>query len=453
MKVTAKDLFRVDGWKNLLTGLGVGGRDKRIDYKASWEKMTEYEIEGLYASDEIATKVVDYPVEEMFRKGFTFTHPEADPDFDQQIKALHEKHGTIEKLKKVMKQGRLHGSAYLVLGVEDGKTPSEEMDLEKVRKLNWCQVFSRWELSMFERQKDVTKPYFREPLTYTVTEGDHEGLEENTVHRSRMIRFDGAFLPKNLYERNDYSHDSVLNKIQNSLRNYNMGFDSAAATLQEFSMGIFKMKDLAKLVGSGKEEQIITRLGLIDAKKSMVRSIVLDKEEDYTREDVNLSGVTDILGKTGNKLVADTNIPHTVLLGEGATGTLGGGGMSESRNWYDYIGRKQQNDLKPKLIYLTKLLMITERMKVPEGLDIEFEKLFELTEQEQADVRLKTSQADQIDIQNNVLDPDEVAISRYGTGKYSQATKINTEMREERVIEPVVEEEEVEEEDIENTEE
>lgn len=425
-----KNLFKLDGWRSLLSGLGVTGQDKKMSYATNWVKMSETEQESLYACDELASKVVDYVPEEIVRKGFKFTHPEADAEFDKEVKNVLKKYGAQQKTVSAMKNGRLSGGAFLVMGINDGKDPSEPLDVENIKSIDWIRVISRWDISFNEVSRDITSDYFRNPETYSITnaEGDENLLN---IHASRMIRFDGAHLPRRLYENNSYFHDSVLNKVQASLRNYNLATDSAASTLEEFSMGIFKMKGLAQLISSGNEDKVITRLGLINAKKSIVRSIVLDQDEEYKRENVNLTGIPNVIEKLGNKLVADTNMPHTVLLGEGAEGTLGGGGMSETRNWYDYIAKQQVNMFKPRYMLLTRMLMEAEGMKIPEGFDMEFESLYEYTDVEKADMRLKTSQADASDIVNNVLDPDEVALSRYGSGKYSMDTKIDKSLREE----------------------
>jgi len=279
--------------------------------------------------------------------------------------------------------------------------------------------------------RDISSEFFRKPETYTVN--DIEEVEYGTVHASRLIICVGASLPQRLYETNGYAHDSILNKLQPSLRNYNLAHNSAAATLEEFSMGIFKMKDLAKLIAAGQESKVLTRLALIDAKKSATRSIVMDMDEEYKRETMNLSGVPQIIDKVGGKLVSDMNMPHTVVLGEGATGTLGGGGQSEKRDWYDYVARKQVVDLKPKLIQLAKIHLSASGKEIPEKLDVEFNSLQELTDLEKADLRLKTSQADKSDIDAGVLDPDEVALSHYGGGSYSTEIKIEPSTREENL--------------------
>jgi len=420
-------MWKFDGWKNLLTGLGVKGQDGRADTFASWNRMSWDEVENLYSSDELATKVVEYLPEEMLRKEFKYSHEQAEPSFNEEMNNYLKEFKVKEKFLEAMKQARLYGEAYVLMGIDDGQDHSEPLDVERIRKLDWCQVFHKWQLTVNELGTDVRTEYFKKPETYRLVEVNDDDV--SVVHASRLIKFIGSNLPHQLYIRNYNTHDSVLNKVKNSLANYNTACDSLASTLHEFSLGVFKMKGLAKLVGAGKESQVVTRMGLINAKKSIVRAIVLDGDEDFKREHVSLTGMPESIKVLGNKLVADTNMPHTVILGEGPSSTLGSGGDSENNNWYNYVARKQEAELEPNLIKIGKVLLKANGKEIPAGLDVDFESLFEMSDTQKADIRLKTSQADSSDILNQILDPDEVALSRYGSGKYSLDTKINNDLR------------------------
>jgi hypothetical protein len=71
---------------------------------------------------------------------------------------------------------------------------------------------------------------------------------------------------------------------------------------------------------------------------------------------------------------------------------------------------------------------------------VSFNPLWQLDELQQAERRLKTSQADEIDIRSGVLRAEEAAVSRYGGEGYSTTTTIDLELREEmqREVEPEV---------------
>ena len=47
-----------DAWSNILTGLGIINRDKRVSGAPNHYPLTELEVEELYSGDDIAEKVV-----------------------------------------------------------------------------------------------------------------------------------------------------------------------------------------------------------------------------------------------------------------------------------------------------------------------------------------------------------------------------------------------------------
>ena len=61
---------RADGWSNIITGMGKRAKDARTHQDITWYRMTEYDIENLYAGDAMAAKIADMPIEEALQKGY-----------------------------------------------------------------------------------------------------------------------------------------------------------------------------------------------------------------------------------------------------------------------------------------------------------------------------------------------------------------------------------------------
>ena len=56
--------IRKDGWENVLTGLGVAGKDKRLGASMMYRPLTEKQLEDLHDGDDIADRVVNLiPIE------------------------------------------------------------------------------------------------------------------------------------------------------------------------------------------------------------------------------------------------------------------------------------------------------------------------------------------------------------------------------------------------------
>lgn len=435
------NILKMDGWKNILTGLGLTSRDKRVNSYLEWEGTNQRDVESHYAMSDIAEKIVDYLVEDAFKKEVRFVNDEDSDEFNEEIHDYLAKFDFFPKFIRGGKYGRLYGGGFLVFGAQDAKLPNDELNKEGIRTIDYLTTLHRYDLHPTGVDTDLTSPFFRTPKSYTlqgisVDQGQYGG----EIHPSRMVRFNGAFLPELLYRSNNYYHDSVLTKVMDKIRDYDTAFESVATLLQDFSQAKFKMKNLSNLLASGKDDLVQKRLELIDMKRSLVRAIVLDEDEEFSRDTVNFTGVEGILKKFGEKLTAASNMPHTILLGEGSTGNLSGSGESENKTWNDYVKKKQISEYKPLLMDAVTIMLSAKDSPtkgiIPEGFDVEFPPVDELTEKEQAEVYKTTAEGDQVYIQNQVLDPDEVAINRFSGRTFNQSTYIETEEREKALKEP-----------------
>jgi len=436
---TKNMIVKLDGWNNVLTGLGRKGKDKRTGLQADWERMDWDQVEHIFACDDIAEKIVNAPVDEAFRKQPIFTkNGIKDPDFNKELWDYLNKINFMDFYIAAAKWGRLYGAGFLMFGIQDGVDPSEEVNFETIRDVPWFNKLHRWDMNSIDIIHDVSSKDFREPERYVFTRGalSESELAGPMVHRSRVVRFEGARLPERLYRSNNYFNDSVLNRVQNAIGNYNSSHDSLAVLMQDFSAGVFKMKNLAQLIGAGQDDAVMKRLSLIDLKRSLVKSVVVDADEDFERKSTPLAGIKDALQKIDDRLVAASKMPHTLLLGEGAGGGLNNGeGGSEQEQWDDYIKGMQKSDFKPSFMACLKIILSAKNNPVtkgiiPPGFDMLFPPLSEPSQKEKAEIYKITAEGDQIYMTNQVLDPNEVAISRFADDEFNQETKIDLKIRE-----------------------
>lgn len=415
---------RLDGWLNLITGLGARGKDKRTAAESLWLRHDELFFEHLYASDGMAARIVDLLPEEALRKDWCYSGVEK-PKSDAYVARLNELDAKA-KLREAWKQARQYGGSAIVYFSKGTVGMNEPMrDNEEVMAL---QVLNRFELQADASSIDMNplSPTFRQPTLYRLNVAQTGGTDLNllVVHVSRLELFHGAKLPRRLYVENGYWHDSVLTRPFNVIRNYQTSHDSSAAILQDFNVGVFKMRNLAELVAAGKEEQIRERVELANYSKSVIRSLIIDESETYEEKSRTVTGMPELLKAAGTNLVAQTDVPHTKLLGESPEGS-NATGNSTTTSWYDYVDSQRKEYLTPKLLNLTRKL----NPGTPKVLGIDYESLWQLDDNEEADVRLKVAQADAVYLDRGVLDPAEVAVSRFGGDKYSMETELDLTAR------------------------
>jgi len=420
-------LVKLDGWINVLTGLGVKGKDKKSSASVVWCRPMEQEVEEFYAADALARKIVDLPVFEALNKGYKVIG--LDKEQNEAVTKAGEALNVPTHVSNAWTWARLYGGSGIVLVTDGiGKPEIPMSDKEKLKSMN---VLNRFELYVnFERiQKDILRSNYGEPEYYQLqpvlgmTTVGKASANTMNIHASRVIQFEGIKLPKRLKVNNQYWDDSVLTALKDSIRNYQTSHSSAASVVDDFSIGVFKIKNLASQIASDGDEAVVARMQILNLTRSIARCVVIDSEgEDFQYQSRTLAGLKDVLDKAESHLVAETNIPNTVLFGNSPTG-LGGSGNHETNNWYDYLTSEQENYLKPKLIQIYKYIAIDLGLDASK-IDIEFNPLWQMDEKEEAEIRKAQAETDQMYISNGVVDADEVAQSRFGGEKYSTETQL-----------------------------
>ena len=414
--------MKFDGWMNVLTGLGVSGSDKKVGAAMQFSPMAPKDASALYAGNDIAETIVDFPVDEAFRKEFKFFSAEKGEEIHNEVMALFSQYDFLTKFTDAAKRARLQGKAFILIGGNGVSDYSLPLEIKGPFLPGFLTVLDREELKVEEINNDITSPGFKTPASYSLKNADSNVAGK--IHASRLIILNGSKLPFDSYKDNSYSHDSVLNKVAEAIRDYDAGFSGAATILTDFTQGIYKIKNLAHLIASGREKDVVARLKLIDTTKSIVKATVLDAEEDYTRQTPNNSGHPEMLSKFENRLVTASKMPHTIILGDGSTGTLSGAGESEAKVWANFIKGLQVSQYKPELLRFAKILL---GQAAPADLDIDFPPIVEMSEKDKSEIYRNMAQGDQIYLVNQVLDPDEVALSRFGGRDFSLDTTLLTE--------------------------
>lgn len=431
---------RKDGWENILTGLGIAGRDKRLGMEAKWLLLSEMETENIYAGDDIAKKVVDKLPEEGTRKwiGFKMDSEDSSDDLANKVEAEFDRLQVRKAFRKAARWARLKGGALVFVAVDDGRTLEKPLEPKSVREIKALHVLDRYEVSIYKWDEDMNSPNFGMPELYQLSGANvltNQQQGNLLVHYSRFIRFDGPELPRNLSEVNEGWGDSVLGVLLNVLRNYNLASDSMASAIQDFRIGILKLKHLADMVAQDSADALRERISLMNLSKSVMSAIALDADsESYETNETSFTNVDKVFDKVAMRLVAATGMPHTVILGEGSTGTLGGGGQTEDRMMAHLTAAWQAENLTDPIDRMLEIVCGARkgpvRGDVPEDLDWEFHPLWEMSEKESAEIHKTQAEADQIYLTNQVLDPEEVAKSRFGRTKYSIETTIDLDARE-----------------------
>lgn len=417
---------RMDSWTSTITGLGVRGRDRTQSvYFARDNALTQQGLDALYRHDGLARRIVDLIANEMTREWFKI---EGDPDDD--VNGKLEAIGAKLAVRDLIRWGRLYGGAIAVMLIDDGGDLAEPVNEGSIQDVLGVHVYDRWQVrwETADLYVNPAEPKFGQPMLYRVSPGgamrapDGRFASDFAVHETRVLRFDGVPLPRSQLLGNAGWGDSVLQAPYTQLRNIGAVYAGAANIVEDFIQATISVKGLSELVATNQSAAVYERMNILDMTRHVLNAIFLDADgETYQKHASSVGGLPDLLDRFANALSATTGIPVTLLMGQAPAG-LQATGDADIRNWYDKIAAEQNDRLSPLVERLVRLIFLSRAAGIaePENWKIEWCPLWQLTEQEEANVRKTRAETDAIYISASVLDPDEVAVSRFGGDRYGK---------------------------------
>ena len=426
---------RTDSWLNALTNVGLNsGRNAMLFRASARDYLDDITLEQLYELDGLAARIVRAPCVHALRRGFTVST--GDPAVDTAIKARLDDLDAVNGLRRAWQWARLYGGGGVFIGADDGLDPREPLDESAIKSVRFAVDVDRIDLIPQTWETDPLSARFGKPRIYQlVRNGTGGGAQNASVHASRIIRFDGVEPTKRRRQTLQGWGDSVLQRVYVDLQQARGAYAAVSGLMHEASQGVFKMKDLMLMMAGDRDDTLKRRMEAMDMSRSVARAILIDADgESYERVEVgSLTGLVEAMDRFTNMVSASSEIPVTVLMGQAPAG-LNATGESDIRSWYDAVEAEREAMLRSRAERMVKLLLKSKDGPTggvePPGWKVTFPPLWQPTPSENADLRLKTSQADQVDIASGVLMPEEVALSRYRKEGYSTETSIDLEARE-----------------------
>jgi uncharacterized protein len=467
------DAARLDGWSNLLTKIGDRYRDKTKSVVFDREIIDELSAEEIWLGDDIAARVIELPPKVQLQHGFSVQISEMDlakstrPDYVERVDLEIEEEAEVsveepedegdEAEKKEAEEGmaavldeldacatiiearqweRAYGGSAILLGLDDGTKdlarPVNEKNIQSVRYLVVLRPREIWPVKW---NTDPLSANYARPELYEVrreSQGAGVGSATFRVHASRIIRFDGVRVSRRHTTSNRGWGDSVLNRLYEPLADFQQSFKAVPNLIADFAQGVHKLKGLAELFAAEQDDVVKKRIETIDTARSVLRSLIIDSEDDFQRLQTPVSGLPELLDRAAKRFAAAADMPVSMLLGDQPAG-LAATGEQNTRWWYDAQGAERELKVRKKLNRLVRYIFLSKKGPTagvePSRWKVHFANLWVPTQAEIADIRSKVATADAAYVNAGVLTPEEVAISRFGGDEWSMETRIDTEMR------------------------
>jgi phage-related protein (TIGR01555 family) len=398
---------RADGWSNGTTGMGTWRDKTRQTFFGGSCELGPSELEELYAHEDVAGRGVDLIPDECFRPGYHLEFEEKDDPRIKQFCDQAELLNLNERLIEADCAGRLHGGSLLLFGKDDGQSASTPLRITD-GQTDWidvldCQYYSV--LSYYKRG-----PKTGQPELYALGSPGPNAQPGFVVHESRTIAFGGARTTRQAKIRRGWRDYSVLQRPYDVIRKFATGFEAVGQLLSDGPQGVFSIDGLRDLVSVHGTAAIEARVELIDRMRSFVRGMIVDgKGEKFERQQVPFAGIDAILDRLMLRLSAAMYEPMVLLFGMSPAGFSTGD--TDVRIWHNRCRAREVNYLTPRVRDCARVLL-----GLPDIGDLEvcWGNLWEQTEGEKADTKLKNYQADKLDFDMGVREPEEIFLDREG---------------------------------------
>ena len=410
--MTNENIPHADAFANALTALATAKDKSSYGLFIERPDLDLDTLNGIYEQDAIAARVVDRLVDDGTREGFTVTGEDEAFDFAS-IQSQLEDLDAVNAVADAWRWSRLYGGALLVMVVNDGRKMHQPLNLKTATKLASLQVLESPFVSPSGFNPGLGARAFRRPELYDITVPfGSDKNDARQIHRSRVIRFDGVRVaPTRMIQNNGWG-PSVLDRVYTEISSLGEVMGYARAIMHDISIQVYKLQGMREQLCGDARSQAEIRAVMETIRMSVdnLHVLALDAEDDFIEVNRNVSGLKDLIEKFIDALVRATNMPRTVLLGESPSG-LNASGDNEIRSWFDFVASQQRLTLTPVVTRLLEVIFAIRSNKgeqVPDEFSVEYNPLWQPTQQERADTYLKMSQGDQIYMLNSVQSPDEV---------------------------------------------
>jgi phage-related protein (TIGR01555 family) len=379
----------VDSFVNFAHNLGIGTDNPMTSSSYGFNPVTRNRtlLEWVHRGSWLGGVAVDVVADDMTRAGIDIKG-DMDP---KDIEALEEagvELGVWNKINETIKWSRLYGGALAVILI-DGQDPATPLRTNTIRKGQFRGLLplDRWmvEPSLNDLVTDLG-PDLGLPKFYRVT-SNAPALSGVNIHYSRCIRLVGIQLPYWQRLMENLWGLSVIERLYDRMIAFDSASTGAAQLVYKSYMKTYKVKDLREVVAAG-GDALVGLTAYVDQMRRFqgIEGITLiDAEDDVTSESHSaFGGLSDALAQFGQQLSGALQIPLVRLFGQSPQGFSTG--ETDLRNYYDTIKQAQEKDLRVGVTKIYRIIAASEGIAIPEGTKIEFRSLWQLTDEQKANI-------------------------------------------------------------------
>ena len=435
------DSFRADGYVNPKTGYGTVDDNMVNTMFQPSLLLDRTELEALYQSNWVIGRGVELPVNDRLSKGIDFLTNDDDSENRQtEIVNLEQTIKDVKMWNHLITAeywGRLHGGAVIYFDYGDDRNFDRstmfsgvkgQIDKEADRTINFelkdsqrgipnkiwvVDRFLAFPMSYYTPQvHGADHPKLGEPEIYQLTLHTTGYSRLVLAHESRLIIVDGLPLTTLQRATNQMWGNSLVQRVYDIVKYFDISLKAMADTFEDFNYKSLEIENLAELI----EKEAFEEIGnatMLAAKNAHNQNIgIHGKETKLVKTSTTVTGLPDMSIIMSNYVAGSFGVPDSIFF-SAKGGALGGtSALSDERNYHRKLKHEQTHRDRPHIERFIFLLGFD-----PVLFPFVFPPLSEATLKEQLEARSILADIDVKYIQEQVLAPEEVAVSRFSTSE------------------------------------
>ena len=203
-----------------------------------------------------------------------------------------------DALKEAQIVANIEGNSYIYLDIDDGRDDSEPVDFNRVRSITGGSIWGQKRLSYNPIQRINGE---------TVSGGNYllsGNFDVRTVHKSRIIRFEGSYLTGDELAERAFRNPSRLQSVFDKFCSMELTNLAVQRYIQTASLFWYKMQGLAQLALQNKKTDLTERFSTFLMGVGSLGGFILDADrEDIGFMDRSFAGLDALLRNTEDAFI------------------------------------------------------------------------------------------------------------------------------------------------------
>lgn len=364
-------------------------REMRLDYQ---------ECSAIYSSDSIARNAVNLIVNNILKKGVSFTIPD-DADLTKEVTDLYQDLKMDDIIKRAVKDALVGGHSAILL-IDKTQKPSGKLAPVRLkgRRPNFVEVDGRYLTTT--PCLDILDNRFNTPIQYFAA-----GVPFDPSFVANFNAIDPTSFLAPSYK---YMGMSYYEAVYQAIINDQILSQAIPNIVYRSSISNYKITGMKEAINAGTEDDILRYIEAAEDAKSVLNCTVIDAEDTLEILSRELAGLEGLDQRSVYRLSAAYGIPATILLGKSPDGQ-NATGDKDIESFYNFVEEWQKKWM-PQLRWIYQILIASLTGRDDIQFELTFNKVNMTTPSQKAEMDAKYLENVQKMIDMNL---PETVVNRY----------------------------------------